>query len=50
MTRKRPVKFYSSSGWVIRLRKSDVSDLGLTDNCLVDIDDITIYKKRKQNE
>ncbi len=39
MARYRTIRNYPTSGWVIRLKQSDIDDLNLKDGDLIDIED-----------
>jgi len=47
MARKRTIKNYPTSGWVIRLKQQDIEDLKIEDGDMIDIDDCVIHKSKK---
>jgi hypothetical protein len=42
MARYRIVKNYPTSGWIIRLKQQDITDLNLKDGDLIDIEDAVV--------
>ncbi len=47
MARKRTIRNYPTSGWVVRLLKQDIEDLGIEDGDEIDLEDVVIHKTKK---